>query len=674
MMERLPRWWLVTIAEILADDAGHALDAGRSICPWWASQDLADGPSERDAIIGAACGAAVASLVAAPIRPSVGSEDDSLPHTNVEFAATVLVQTLAANGYGLELRDAYPLCEVAFTQLYGNFEDVDAVRRELIAALHGLDIAERAPVVFDPDPDEVGLPPRPVVYLASALTGFADVAPEWLWMRDVDGVPPGRLERPDLWDEDRRTRSRLGLEWQRSQNNRVARMLRAAGFRVYVPHEHFDPDENADQIPPAVDLGDRRAVGGADVLLLLGDFPATGAGKELVLAENGLQTTIVATSYGTRNSRLIVGTPHSLSEQCDAPEAWPIVASAAITAEITQHIRHARAREHNSEQAARLVEGWPDKVQQSEDCLLTAERAEQLRHNPELIPTASFFEVQELFRSYGFQMTISGSPSASPVAKSAVAFDPETFADRVLRRESQLRLDAPNSAEALRRAIGVRPAIEVASLGGVAAETTRDAEGQFVIKLVGSEPPRRQRFTLAHEVSHILVEGPELVVSHRSKSASDPQFEAAVDSVAAALLLPAQWMRSELDSLRADGVDVASLDALNRISNQVGLAPGVVARRLTDLSPTAPTVLLHVRLGGDEPRIVSLAGLPFEWHLGDPKLRLDTFGELSPANGAPAVIELGITIRGVRYRARASVTSRGNDAVMVLSQFTLDPS
>jgi hypothetical protein len=73
-----------------------------------------------------------------------------------------------------------------------------------------------------------------------------------------------------------------------------------------------------------------------------------------------------------------------------------------------------------------------------------------------------------------------------------------------------------------------------------------DATRRLVITLNSMSPPLRQRFTLAHEIGHLMLwdlleQGPEC--------GGDPQLERACDAIAAELLLPTEAVLSYVQTL-----------------------------------------------------------------------------------------------------------------------------
>jgi hypothetical protein len=98
---------------------------------------------------------------------------------------------------------------------------------------------------------------------------------------------------------------------------------------------------------------------------------------------------------------------------------------------------------------------------------------------------------------------------------------------------------------ALATRLGVNRIVEepLAFEGGV----FRLAGGELVIKLNAGSPPTRKRFTLAHEIGHLMLGKPGL----RSSCGDDPDLEKACDSIAAELLMPVEDITAFVRTLGA---------------------------------------------------------------------------------------------------------------------------
>ncbi len=167
---------------------------------------------------------------------------------------------------------------------------------------------------------------------------------------------------------------------------------------------------------------------------------------------------------------------------------------------------------------------------------------------------------------------------------------PEKRADQVRRDAGQTSL--PVDVEAIADWLGARVVYEPMSrdLSGL---LFRDGD-TIVIGVNSIHPSNRQRFTIAHEIGHLVLhEGQPVVLDHvvrlnyrdaRSGTATDGQ-EIAANKFAAELLMPAALIRAEASRIRdagksiddrflqymAEGFEVSAEALSNRLTN-MGLA------------------------------------------------------------------------------------------------------
>ncbi len=99
------------------------------------------------------------------------------------------------------------------------------------------------------------------------------------------------------------------------------------------------------------------------------------------------------------------------------------------------------------------------------------------------------------------------------------------------------RKSPPFSPESIFRFCGIRR-IEHSNLA-VDGELARDGDG-YVIRLNASSPPRRQRFTCAHEIAHtfFLENKEERLLAQRAPRSGDAEEERLCDIAAAYILMP----------------------------------------------------------------------------------------------------------------------------------------
>lgn len=107
------------------------------------------------------------------------------------------------------------------------------------------------------------------------------------------------------------------------------------------------------------------------------------------------------------------------------------------------------------------------------------------------------------------------------------------------------------------------------------------SRGMWRVRLNGAESPTRRRFTLAHELKHILDAPFEDVIYRdlRTTTDRDGTIEAICDHFAACLLMPKKWVKR----LYGQGVqDTAEL------AWRFNVSPQAMAFRLTTLGLTPP--------------------------------------------------------------------------------------
>lgn len=111
------------------------------------------------------------------------------------------------------------------------------------------------------------------------------------------------------------------------------------------------------------------------------------------------------------------------------------------------------------------------------------------------------------------------------------------------------------------------------------------ARGQAVIGVNGSQHPNRQRFTIAHELGHLLLHaGDDVHVDkHRDdESAKGTNLEEIESNLfAAELLMPAQFLRHDID--RIGTVHLLDEEKVSRLAKLYKVSSQAMAVRLSHL-------------------------------------------------------------------------------------------
>lgn len=142
--------------------------------------------------------------------------------------------------------------------------------------------------------------------------------------------------------------------------------------------------------------------------------------------------------------------------------------------------------------------------------------------------------------------------------------------------------DIPVRLNALAKELGVK--VKVSSLGSDISGQIQRIDGVYVIKLNRYESPLRQRFTLAHELSHFLLHrriidqhegGISDNVLYRSGVPENIEYEA--NRLAADLLMPRESLNDELLAM----VDMDFDNKVDTLSKKYQASREAIRIRLT---------------------------------------------------------------------------------------------
>ena len=132
----------------------------------------------------------------------------------------------------------------------------------------------------------------------------------------------------------------------------------------------------------------------------------------------------------------------------------------------------------------------------------------------------------------------------------------------------------------------VRDALET-DLSGV----LHMVDGTPLIAVNSAHSQARQRFTIAHEVGHLVLHGPQTFVDRRfvfrrdqkAATGSDRE-EIQANMFAAEVLMPRDWLLSDVGDT---GFDMGGDDALRKLARRYGVSQSAMAFRLANLRLTA---------------------------------------------------------------------------------------
>jgi len=158
----------------------------------------------------------------------------------------------------------------------------------------------------------------------------------------------------------------------------------------------------------------------------------------------------------------------------------------------------------------------------------------------------------------------------------------------------------PIDVELLARHLGVEAISRKRMLEDGRLEQQEGRALIFVRSGVGRE---RARFTVAHEIAHLVLAGPERDFIARRALAGDWHEERFCDQFAAALLMPGPWVRSNFASRPKEFSTLKALAGASQTSLSAALM------RLREVSSWR-SCLLRWNLEGDQWRLASSVGTP----------------------------------------------------------------
>ncbi len=129
------------------------------------------------------------------------------------------------------------------------------------------------------------------------------------------------------------------------------------------------------------------------------------------------------------------------------------------------------------------------------------------------------------------------------------------------------------------------------------------ADGRPRIELRQDRPATRTRFTLAHELGHVLIAGNNSAPARRYTSLAPNDEETLCDWIAAALLMPHDWMTPYARR------DPYNLSLLRLVANKAEVSLSAAAVRLSEVG-RRPCILLRWRTRQRQWLLVGQAGLP----------------------------------------------------------------
>lgn len=177
----------------------------------------------------------------------------------------------------------------------------------------------------------------------------------------------------------------------------IAKSLDRFAITTHEPARHTDPNEQPDLDPSDVHRVDYAAVMNSDLVVVIGDHPSWGGGKELAWADAAGAQVIVLSGAGTRLSRLVTGTTGTLVElPCgDATEVDDVLEN-YIRSELVNLVAHARWRAGRPAQFEALAGVLEEAIGNTQIPGLTSSRLEEMLSSPAHLANATLDEIARI--------------------------------------------------------------------------------------------------------------------------------------------------------------------------------------------------------------------------------------------------------------------------------------
>lgn len=132
------------------------------------------------------------------------------------------------------------------------------------------------------------------------------------------------------------------------------------------------------------------------------------------------------------------------------------------------------------------------------------------------------------------------------------------------------------------------------------------SDGIPFIELRNDRSRERKRFTLAHEIAHILIEARQTVV-HRKFRFTHDDVETLCDQVAAAILMPRGWIA------RYTNRDLLNLSLIRLVAHKAQVSHAAAAVRIAEMSGRT-CMLLRLQRAPKRWVVVGHAAVPLDIH------------------------------------------------------------
>lgn len=235
------------------------------------------------------------------------------------------------------------------------------------------------------------------------------------------------------------------------------------------------------------------------------------------------------------------------------------------------------------------------------------------------------------------------------------------LADRLVSTVDRLNGDVPVDLERLAHELGVQ---EIVRTSMVEDGRTTWIDGRPRIELRSDRPHQRSRFTLAHELGHILIARDERV-ARRTHALESDEVETLCDWIAASILMPRQWVS------RYAPREKYNLSLLRVIANKADVSLSAAAVRLAEVSGRT-CVLLRWQRTPQRWLVIGQAAVPRQFSGGLQATPETTAALDALPNRRDIWQEITLDAGGVALAATAHVDRSGSTCLTLLT--SLRPS
>lgn len=190
-----------------------------------------------------------------------------------------------------------------------------------------------------------------------------------------------------------------------------------------------------------------------------------------------------------------------------------------------------------------------------------------------------------------------------------------------------------------------------------------DSVGIPRVSLAAGSPPTRQRFTLAHELGHVLLEGAPGAQRFRQPNLDPSAEETLCDRIAAGLLMPRPWID------RYAKRDHLNLSILRLVAHRADVSLSAAAVRLSQVGSRTCALLRWKRSEAGTWILLGRAGVPPT--LGVPvTMPIESTAAIDSLRSHDVWVDLDLRFGGENRRVHAHASRQGERCVMLVTDFT----